>query len=106
MHEVYGVDIERPGCSLLHLACLAAQLGPRSRTMRAIDPALAWGDAEYIAATSADILARMRYELGGCKGKPPPPIPRPAGRGGEVQRERRPSVSRERLDAILGAPRT
>ena len=34
MHEVYGVDIERPGCSLAHLACLAAQLGPRSRLFR------------------------------------------------------------------------
>lgn len=105
MHEVYGIDIERPGCAPLHLACLAAQLGPRSRTMRAIDPALAWGDAEYIAATSADILARMRYEMGGCKGKPPRTIPRPAGRRDEERGTRRPNVSRERLDAILGAPR-
>ncbi len=105
MHEVYGIDIERPGCSLLHLACLAAQLGPRSRTMRAIEPALAWGDAEYIAATSADTLARMRYEMGGCKGKPPRPIPRPGSARGEERGPKRASVSREKLDAILGAPR-
>lgn len=106
MHEAYGVDIERPGCSLLHLACLAAQLGPRSRTMRAANPALAWGDAEYIAAASADTLARMRYELGGCKGRPPRTIPRPGEAGAAQEGPPRVSVSRERLDAILGAPRT
>ena len=104
MHEVYGVDIERPGCSLAHLACLAAQLGPRSRLFRAMDPACAWGDAEYIAAVQADALACLRYELGGCTGSPPRPLPRPGERrGGGVPR--RANVSRERLDAILWAPR-
>lgn len=105
MQEVYGVDIERPGCSPLHLACLAAQLGPRSRLMRAIDPSMAWGDAEYLAAAQADILARMRYELGGCRGKPPRLIPRPGERGRERAGAPRVCVSRERLDEVLGAPR-
>lgn len=105
MHEVYGIDIERPGCSPLHLACLAAQLGPRSRVFVAEDPGRRWGDAEYIAATSADLLARMRWELGGCKGRPPTPIPRPERVKAAGQRPKRANVSRERLDAILGAPR-
>ena len=105
MHEVYGVDIERPGCSPAHLACLAAQLGPRSRLARAGDPACAWGDAEYIAAVQADALACLRYELGGCKGSPPRPLTRPGDRR-RCEAPRRENVSRERLDEILGAPRT
>lgn len=105
MHEVYGIDIERPGCSLAHLACLAAQLGPRSRVRRAMEPGLAWGDAEYIAASSLDVLARMRWELGGCKGAPPKPVKRPGESAKAAGAPQRASVSRERLDAILGAPR-
>lgn len=105
MHEVYGIDIERPGCSPLHLACLAAQLGPRSRVHTAEDPGRRWGDAEELLAGIYDQMSYMRYELGGCKGRAPRPIQKPGQRKAAGKRPERANVSRERLDAILGAPR-
>lgn len=107
MQEVYGIDLEDPGCSPAHLARLAAQLGPRSRVSVARDPARAWGDAEYVLAGISDMIADLCYGLAGARGRKPEPLPRPgdARRGAERGRARHARVSPERLDSILGAPR-
>ena len=105
MHQAYGIDIRRPGCSLAHMACLAAQLGRGSRVLRAEMPELAWGPKEHLLADVVDSISMLRYELAGAKGKAPRMVDRP--KAAKIKRETRAhAVSRERLDAILRAPRS
>ena len=92
-----------------HAASLAAGLPRGSRTMRDVDPRLAWGDGEYLLALVADSLEALRYEearrAGSKRAERPRPVPRPRGRGEERPRGRVLTMPRERLDAILSAPR-
>lgn len=104
MHEVYGVDVRNPGCSVAHLACLAAQLGPGSRLARAYDERNAWDESDYLLAHIADSIAYLRYELAGCKGKKPKAIDRPKS-APKKDRPRSHHVPRRKLDRILSAPR-
>lgn len=104
MHEVYGVDVRNPGCSVAHLACLAAQLGPGSRLARAYDERNAWDESDYLLAHIADSIAYLRYELAGCKGRKPKPIERPKN-SRKDDRPRSHHVPRRKLDRILSAHR-
>ena len=106
MLQTYGVDL-RPALEAdpPRVARLAAQLPPSSRVMRAEDPRLAWGDAEWLLAAVADNLALLRYELAGCRGRPPRMTPRPQAPGRQPAGARR-ARTREEVMGALSAPRT
>ena len=89
---------------------LAAGLPRESRTLRAIDPRLAWGDSEYLLAAVADNLSFMRYESavssGAKRATKPKPLKRPGG--GKPARVRERTVhgmSAERVGERLARPR-
>lgn len=83
MQAVYGIDIDSVGrtCTLRHAAALAAQLPESGRLKRAIDPALRWGEAEYMLSSieySLRVLLWRETRDAKRGANRPKPIPTPA----------------------------
>lgn len=89
---------------------LAAQLPRESRTLRAEDGRLAWGDAEYLLALIADNIAFMRYEsavsAGAKRARKPKPLKRPGKKAAMRVADRTVhGMSRERVSELLSRQR-
>lgn len=106
----YGLDLAHmlDAGEFRRARALAEQLPRASRTVRALQPKAAWGDAEYLLAYIADNLAYMRYEQGHSKKrrKKPKPYPRPTEKGRPRADERTVhGMSAERVGEILSRKR-
>ena len=82
--QYYGLNIDGAGISypLRHAADLAACLPREARCARALDPAAAWGDSEYLLALVADAARDLFWLLADSKHREstrPRPVPRPHG---------------------------
>ncbi len=79
--------------------------------MRALEPALSWGGAEWLLAYIADNLANLRYEsaarAGSKRARKPKPYPRPKAPRKRARPDERTvhGMSRQAVGAILSKPR-
>lgn len=84
--EYYHVSLDRAlSESVGEAADLCAGLRPGSRTMAALDPSLAHGEAERIAAAVYDLLAGALWAMGGKSGPQPEPLLGTPGRSDDVE---------------------
>lgn len=100
--QFYGLDLRAllGSYDLGRAAALAANLPRESRTMRALDPRLAWSAGDYILARAANEIAFMRYEQRGGKGRRPAPV-KPPAEPARRRRGRLEGVSDERIGSLL-----
>lgn len=111
--QFYGLSLEGllDGGEFGRAQALAAQLPRDSRTMRALEPSLAWGDAEHLLAYIADTLSFFRYENRTANGarrtrKPKPyPRPKPPKRRARPDERTVHGMSAQAVGEILSKPR-
>lgn len=101
--QFYGLNVDDMGAAFtrLHAAALCVQLPRESRLVRAMEPAAAWGDSEYIAHAMEHTLRVIAWQNGGGR-KPdfPRPLPTPEDRARVSKKLERTNV--ERVNRVLG----
>lgn len=101
LQQYYGLNIDGMGSeySYNHAAALVANL-PRSSRIAAIENAACeWADNDYLLYTIEYTLRVISWQIGGCKGRAPEPLPTPS-----EQAERRRKIAltdRNFIDRIL-----
>ena len=86
----YGVDLldlYRGRLSMRRLSVLLRALPREAATVQALDPALTWGVAEYLAANTVDTLQALLWTYLAAhrgKGQTPPPRPERTPRPGDA----------------------
>lgn len=86
--QYYGLNLDGMGdaYSVTHAACLAVMLPGESRTMRAIDPACAWGLDQMLTAATANAARAIAWAMSGGKAsdRPEPLLP-PGRRDSDIE---------------------
>lgn len=98
LRAVYGVDLRRPGMSVLDLADLVAHLPPGCALWRATGGPLAWTDEMHLSAATQHTIAVLHWGLAGGKAADrPEPITPPESEAETRARQARLLTKREKF---------